>query len=299
MRSERINKILIFISLFIFLLISAFSSVAFFQRSAEKGAWIYSAFDKVLGIETISIHNPLWDSSLSNEVSAAESWRCSTCHGWNYQGMVTFSGVLVDYPGLQDVSEMTDDEISSWLNGEENRDHDFSKYLTIESGEELLSFFRNDRFEKWVNVDEVEIIKSGNSSLGEEIYKDICIECHGSLGAKINLGSLSQPLFIGDLVAAEQSRIVHHLEFGFLSHKKIFELDPNVNDTDLINITKYLTAMPISSTIMENREILQLRAFEDQGDLQFLLIAAFTLFLILLGAYFIVSTIESKRSGNK
>ena len=140
------------------------------------------------------------------------------------------------------------------------------------------------------------MFETGQSSSGEDVYKHICIECHGPEGAKINMGSITLPFFIGDLMATNQSRMVHHLEFGNLNHERLLSLEPNLVDADLINITKYLQAMPLSSTILKERVILQLRDFEDQGNLDPLLIAAVGIFVLVISAYVIVSAREKRLS---
>ena len=280
---SRKNKTTIFyLCLLVFLFVSAFSSFLIDKSNADAGAWIYSAFDEVLGVDKFLTHNPLWPDSVVEEFSTAESWRCSTCHGWNYQGLHTYGNELIEFPGLGSVSEMTDDEISAWLEGSNNSDHDFSKYLTIESMAQLLSFFRDDRFLKWVDVNEIEVINAGNGTPGEDTYKKNCKECHGTQGAKINLGSISEPSFLGDLITMDQSRMIHLLEFGYISHDKLFDLDENLGDEDLINLTKYLRAMPISNTVLEEREVLQFREFDAQGETQPILIGAFSIFFLFV-----------------
>jgi len=299
MQSEKRKKRLVIISIMIFILISAFSTLLFYQNNADIGAWIYTAFDKVLNVEQVSSKNPLWPDSLADEISSVKSWRCSTCHGWNYQGMVTYGDEVVNFPGLENVPELTDLEILSWMDGTTNNDHDFSKYLTIESGNQLLSFFRDERFLKWVATNEIEAIESGDIPNGEEIYKQHCFECHGTHGAKVNLGSISKPRFLGDIMSMNEARIIHHLEFWSASHEKIFDSDINLGDGDLLDLVKYLGQMPVSSSVMEERAFLQLRAFEDQGKLLPLITAAFVLFAILLAAYVVVSIGEKRQSDNE
>jgi len=285
---------IVFMGLGILLLFSAFSSFLFFQSNSNRGAWIYSDFDEVLDIGNFTSYNPLWPNSLQSEISAAESWRCSTCHGWNYQGVMTYGGEVINFPGLENILNMDDGEISNWINGSTNISHDFSQHLTIQSNDQLLAFFRDSRFQKWVSANEIEIIDTGNSSFGEDIYKNVCIECHGADGAKINIGSISKPIFLGDLMKLDQSRIIHHLEFGKTSHDNLSNLVGELGDADLIDLAKYLRAMPISTTIFEEQEILQLRAFDDQGDLDPLLIAGIILFFLLVTAYVLVSLREQK-----
>jgi mono/diheme cytochrome c family protein len=299
MQSEKRKIRLVIISVVIFILISAFSTYLYQQDIADKGACIYSAFDKVLNTNYISVHNPLWPSSLTSKISSVKSWRCSTCHGWNYQGMVTYGDEIVNFPGLENVSELTDAEILGWLDGTKNSDHDFSKYLTIESGSQLLSFFRDERFLKWAATNEVEAIESGNVSDGEEIYKQYCFECHGPQGAKVNFGSISKPRFLGDIMSTNGARIIHHLEFGSVSHEELFDREINLGDEDLLDLAKYLGQMPVSTSVLEERAFLQLRAFEDQGKLSPLITASFILFAILLTAFVVVSIHEKKQSDNK
>ena len=91
------------------------------------------------------------------------------------------------------------------------------------------------------------------------------------------------------------SRMIHLLEFGTISHNNLSMISTEVKYQDLNNLTKYLQAMPVSTKILEDRQTLSLRDFEDQGKIGSLLFAAFGLMIIFIGAYSIVA-IQEKNS---
>lgn len=287
------KKKLLFISLFIFLFISAFSLMTLLQRDANVGAWLYVAFDEVLNINIITNHNPLLPEELKDQMSTKKSWRCSTCHGMDYLGKEMIDGVTVNFPGLISVLQMEELEISNWFDGTNNPSHNFSSYLTLKSNDQLISFFKSKRFKKWMlgGGNEVE---SGNSSDGEIVYKDLCMECHSPQGEKINLGRDNSPEYFGDIAISEQGRVIHILEFGYLSHDSLIELDPSLDRSDIINVTKYLRGMATADTILQNQEDLDSLEFDDQGDLKNLVQGAIIIFFVILSAYFVVIKFEKK-----
>jgi len=76
---------------------------------------------------------PIWSRQTTNTLSGQDTWRCVTCHGWDYQGKdgayrsgSNYTGFPSVYKQVQDMSE---DEIVAHLKGSKDLSHDFSAYI--------------------------------------------------------------------------------------------------------------------------------------------------------------------------
>lgn len=94
----------------------------------------------------------------------------------------------------------------------------------------------------------------------------------------------------------DQTKLIHHLEFGSVSHPSLTGLNPDLSSVDLINIVKYLQSMPVSSYVIDELELNEMLAFDSQGDLDPLLLSAIVMFVVLILAYLIIVIRENKKN---
>lgn len=109
-----------------------------------RGGQLYYAWDRVLEVPLPDSPQAIWKEAAPDLDFDPHSWRCVTCHGWDYRGsdgratraIVKRSG----FPGLFGMVAESEEEITAWLDGEKNSGHDFSAFLSPQDFKDLTAF---------------------------------------------------------------------------------------------------------------------------------------------------------------
>ena len=256
------------------------------QGDRLAGGLLYSAWDIITSTELSFENHPLWfDDSLID----INSWRCSTCHGWDYSGRTEVSSLnpeeIMEYPAL--FSMMGDSVVTviAWLDGSNNPNHDFSQFLTEKELNDLSAFLISGLIKPDL-IAELESSRAlGTFSAGERYYKQECRECHSSDGARINFGSASKPSFLGNIANSNPWYVAHTIRFGHIYTK----VQPGVNFgwsfNQEIDLLTYLQHLPKAKAIEQKRES-EVIDYSEQGDMVPLVYASIVLVLIILGGVY-------------
>lgn len=279
--------ILVGIILVVFAVVSTASAQGEDEGDPLAGGALYAAWDLVLGEALPDSNHPLW---YEDEPVYQSSWRCVTCHGWDYSGreidLNDETQETVIYPGVFSMVGKQEEEVMAWLDGSNNPDHDFSDYLSHEHLQDLSAFL----------VDSTSLIPSelyveegtgkvrGTALAGENLYKERCRECHGSDGSRINFGSAEHPAFLGNLAVADPWRASHIIRFGHTQAN----VKPGArygwlfyNEIDLLT---YLQHLPLARQIIKaNEEVEEVIDYSQQGDVRPLVYAAAGIAAVVLG----------------
>jgi thiosulfate dehydrogenase len=192
------------------------------ESSALRGGRLYVAWDQVTnlssGVEGI---NPLWPESTPDQVPDVLTWRCVNCHGWDYKGSdgKTLRPVLraEGYPGLFNFTAAPADDILPTLNGYLDPGHDFSDYLSDEDMQDLAAFISSGLVVPELIADMESFQVQGVAGAGQQGFDEFCRSCHGAEGEKINLTTVENPTYLGDVAWANPWRMAHTIRYGHVS----------------------------------------------------------------------------------
>lgn len=277
---------LILVSSGLLLLFSA-ESVFGFQEEGYvgdpvRGGLLYEAWDKLADKSVPEGDHPLWKERKGNEASGTVTWRCVTCHGWDYKGVdgAAAEGTIW-YTGFSGVFQVkvlnySEEEIVSWLDGGNNPNHNFMPYLGEQGVYDLAAFLSQDLIdmEVFINYELKESI--GRGADGEILYKDACKACHGNDGAKINFGTFESPVFMGNIGLTNPWRIAHLMRFGHINVDTPTMEELRWTILDVADLLDYLRLLPKTS-IPEEEEEVEVIDYSDQGDTSTMVIAAFVI----------------------
>jgi len=180
------------------------------------GGQLYDKWWALLGLDAPDTDNPLWATQDTNTRTGADTWRCKECHGWDYQGVdgaygsgshsTGFSGVLA-------AGAMSADELTAWLNGSTNPDHDFSPYMDEFALDALVAFIQDETVDitPYVNADGT---VNGDPAKGQVLYEGTCTFCHGVDGKLINFHDADDPEYLGTVAAGNPWEFFHKASFG-------------------------------------------------------------------------------------
>lgn len=169
-----------------------------------EGGRIYDEWFAAFGVEAPEGNQPLWATQTTNTSTGGDTWRCKECHGWDYKGVdgVYGSGShQTGFPGILNTATMTPEELTAWLDGTNNADHNFSSYMTVDDFARLVAFIQKDVVDKSAFINADKTIVGGDAAHGKQLFDGVCKVCHGEDGKAINFGNDAEPEYFGTIAA--------------------------------------------------------------------------------------------------
>ncbi len=169
-----------------------------------EGGRMYDNWFKAFGVDAPEGDQPLWKTQTTNTRTGGETWRCKECHGWDYKGKdgVYGSGShQTGFPGILNAATMTPEELTAWLDGTKNPDHNFSSYFTKDDFARMVAFIQKDVVDKSAFINADKTIIGGDAAHGKQLYDSVCKSCHGEDGKAINFGDDASPEYFGTVAA--------------------------------------------------------------------------------------------------
>jgi len=188
-------------------------------KSISRGAQLYDDWSKVSTNAAIPEGNhPLWAQQKTNTRSGEDTWKCVTCHGWDYQGKdgALKSGAnATGFPGILAKSSSSLTEITAILNGANEPKHDFSTLLSEKDISDLAAFIKDGLVDDNIYIDMVSRkVIAGNLENGQSKYDSVCASCHGQDGTSLKFRYEGTDISLGTLAIQDPWRFLHRTRFG-------------------------------------------------------------------------------------
>jgi mono/diheme cytochrome c family protein len=251
-----------------------------------RGGQLYEAWDRVLGVDLPGSSQAIWQE-IAPQGSDIEprSWRCVTCHGWDYRGadgwapraVVNQAGI----PGLFSMVAEPQAVIIGWLDGSENPEHDFSEYLSETEFNDLSAFLSSGLVAPELIADLETQRVPGTVDTGEEIYLEYCLSCHGADGSKINFGGAAEPLYLADITLRNPWRVAHVVRFGHLGINMPPAAEIELGFGLQLDLLAYAQTLPQASMIGSPEY--PVIVYDTQAHTELLAYASIVLVVIVLG----------------
>jgi thiosulfate dehydrogenase len=227
-----------------------------FAKSAAKpkdpvaiGAQLYDKWYAFLGVGAPSGNMPLWERQSTNTRTGAETWRCSECHGWDYQGKDGAFGAGSHYTGFPSVmalaANMSEDEIVDHLKGGKDPAHDFSPYFGETEMRSLATFLKQGLIDDARYIDSVTLkVIGGDVDHGRQLFDGTCAECHGEEGKKIVFRTEGVDEYLGTVANRDPYRFLHRSRFGVAGTEMPVGMDLGWTAADGRDILLYAQSLP-------------------------------------------------------
>ncbi len=188
------------------------------QDAVVQGAMLYDNWLATKGVDAPAGNMPLWDTQSTNTRSGPETWRCVSCHGWDYQGRdgaYRYGSNFTGFPGVFQAREQGTDAIVAALQGGNNPQHDFSLYLTEQEMSDLATFISTGLVNDNEYIDPQTLaVMDGDQGHGEELYTGTCAECHGEDGTTLQFDYEGRAANLGTLATLDPWRFLHKTRYG-------------------------------------------------------------------------------------
>jgi len=200
----------------------------------------------VLGLEEPTTDQPLWKTQTTNTRTGADTWRCKECHGWDYKGVEGAYGSdshLTGFKGISGAATMSTEELTAWLTGKSNPDHDYSAVLDEAAINALVTFMQKETFDsaQFINADKTAI---GDPARGQVKFEKTCAACHGLDGMKRNFGSAEEPEFVGTIAVDNPWEFFHKASFGHPGEPMPAGVALGFSLEDIANLLAYAQTLP-------------------------------------------------------
>jgi thiosulfate dehydrogenase len=266
---------------------------------AVIGGQLYDAWYNELGVEPPVGDHPLWQTREGNLRTGPVTWRCTTCHGWDYKGSAGQYGrsstEYTGFPGVTDMVGASNEVIIAWLNGAYNPDHDFSEWMPPASQNDLVHFLRTRLIDTDLLVDADTNQSLGNAAAGEPLYQEGCASCHGTDGMIINLKSPLTPYFLGDAAVRDPYLFIHVTRFGKPGSAVEGMDGQGWTLQDTADVLAFAQTFPLATPLTEaelNPGALQ-TDYSQQGDTTSIVIGAIVILAVIIGSVALIRTNDS------
>ncbi len=159
--------------------------------SVTRGGRLYDNFSAETKSRAPNHPNPIFKTR-QVRVAAADTWRCVSCHGWDYRGS---PGV----PGVNAKQKATSAAIIAIL---KDANHGFEELLDDGDRMDLANFITQGQVDMHKLVDAARLAKATPAS--EKMFATICANCHGFNGDR-----LRQIPPLGDVARRRPYEVLH------------------------------------------------------------------------------------------
>jgi thiosulfate dehydrogenase len=185
------------------------------EPAVSGGGQLYDKWWVVLELDEPADDQPLWATQSTNERSGTDTWRCKECHGWDYLGAEGAYGDgshFTGFTGVLGAATLSAEELTAWLDGSTNPDHDFSVMEEIGINA-MLAFLQSEMADISAFVNDDKSV-NGDPVNGEDLWEGTCTTCHGVDGTKINFHDADDPEYVGTVAAGNPWEFFHKVLFG-------------------------------------------------------------------------------------
>lgn len=184
-----------------------------------RGAMLYDNWIAVTGADVPAGNMPVWSRQSTNTRSGADTWRCVSCHGWDYQGKdgaYRSGSNATGFPGVVNAGKnMSEADIAAMLKGQKDPEHDFSTYLDDAAIGDLAMFIKSGLIDdrEYIDTQALAVI-GGDAANGKTLYTEQCAECHGADGAEKKFRFEGRDATLGTIAVIDPWRFLHKTRFG-------------------------------------------------------------------------------------
>ncbi|HYH17355.1 MAG TPA: c-type cytochrome [Azospirillum sp.] len=145
----------------------------------------------------------------------ANTWRCVTCHGWDYRGA---EGAFASGPqatGIKGITGMAGAAPEAIVAILRNPTHRYTPDLIPDDAARRLGLFvSKGQIDTTRLIDPATAAFKGDAGRGKAMFQNLCATCHGYDGKAQNFGSTAAPEFVGTVAVKDPWRLLHKVRNG-------------------------------------------------------------------------------------
>ncbi len=207
----------------------------------SSGGRLYDNWFAALDAEKPAGTHPAWPAS--NTKTGAVTWRCKSCHGWDYQGKDGAYGKGSYKTGIKGVRAWAGKDPAAIHKILMNDTHGFTHdMIPLDAMLRIAAFVSRGQADVAAYIGMDKSVK-GNAERGAAKFQTICASCHGFDGRALDWGDADSPGFVGTEANANPWEVLHKIRAGHPGVEMVsmaaFPLE------DALDILAYTQTLPV------------------------------------------------------
>ena len=203
-----------------------------------RGGRLYDNWYATQDMDAPESTHPAWPQS--NSRTGATTWRCKSCHGWDYRGADGKYGSGSYETGIAGVMGFSGDPatLEAVL-----RNHGYTEDMIASEQSQYIAIFLSrglDDMNAVIDFDTGEVL--GDTGHGAAIFQTNCAACHGFDGRSLDWGDADEPGYVGTEANANPWEVLHKIRNGHpgveMINLRAFELQ------DAVDVLAYTRTLP-------------------------------------------------------
>lgn len=187
----------------------------------SSGGRLYDNWMTAQDKEEMEETHPSWPAS-NTKKSGATTWRCKTCHGWDYKGVDGNYGSGSYKTGIRGVTHMLGTRPDGMVAILRDDIHQYTtEMISDENARHIGMFISRGLHDTDAYINRSSGATNGIASRGANIFQNICASCHGFQGTKLDWGDEGDPAYVGTEANANPWEVLHKIRNGHPGYEMI------------------------------------------------------------------------------
>ena len=194
--------------------------------SIAHGGRLYDDWQVEEGVRQQSLPHPAYPPTAYFANDAPLTWRCKSCHGWDYQGNQGSYASGRNATGIRGIRAMAGADPARVVAILRNPVHQYGAVLKERDLLDLANFVSAGQVDMDALIDRQNRRARGDAAKGGAYYRTICAVCHGTDGLFIS----TLPISLGRAARTSPWESLHRILNGHPDEKMpaLRELDPQL-----------------------------------------------------------------------
>ena len=205
--------------------------------SIAHGGRLYDDWQLEAGARQQSLPHPAYPPTAHYAHDAALTWRCKSCHGWDYQGSRGQYGSGRQATGIKGIAGMAGTDPARIVSILRDSTHLYGALLKDRDLQDLANFVTAGQVDMDSAIDRRSRLARGDAARAGAAYGTLCTVCHGADGRRIGT---APPL--GQVARLNPWESLHKILNGHPDERMpaLREIDRQL----LVDILAYLQTLP-------------------------------------------------------
>lgn len=178
-----------------------------------RGGRLYDNWYATQGKDGPEDTHTAWPDSNTNQ-KGSTTWRCKSCHGWDYRGAEGKYGSGSYQTGIAGVLGYSGDALAL-EQALRSEPHGYTEeMIPSEQAQYIAAFLAGglDDMNTVIDFDTGDV--TGDLGNGAAVFQTTCASCHGFDGRALNWGEADEPGFVGTEANANPWEVLHKIRNG-------------------------------------------------------------------------------------